>query len=39
VINVSRELASLGEFKCSRRQGLATWITVEVRKKPAASRL
>jgi SAM-dependent methyltransferase len=37
VINVSRELASLGEFKCSRRQGLATWITVEVRKKPAAS--
>ena len=39
VINVSRELASLGEFKCSRRQGLPTWITVEVRKKPAASRL
>ena len=31
-------LASPGEFKCSRRQGLAIWITVEVRKKPAASR-
>jgi len=39
VINVSRELASSGEVECSRRQDLATWVTVHVKKKPVASRL